>query len=189
MTRVLVGGVGYRWMGDASFGLAVIDALARESWPADVEIADLGYGALYVALDLADHARPPSVGTRPPAAGTRSLDRLVLVAGVERGREPGQLSCVLWRPIALNDEDVQARIREAGAGVIDLDHLLVIAQHFGSLPSEVFCIELEPVDAHGGERLSEIAARQVSEACALVRSLARGVGSRQSGVEVLGARC
>ena len=182
MTRVLVGGVGYRWMGDASFGLAVIDALARESWPADVEIADLGYGALYVALDLADR-------TRPPSAGTRSLDRLVLVAGVERGREPGQLSCVLWRPIALNDEDVQARIREAGAGVIDLDHLLVIAQHFGSLPSEVFCIELEPVDAHGGERLSEIAARQVSEACALVRSLALGVGSRLSGVEVLGARC
>ena len=62
MPRVLIGGVGYRWMRDASFGLVASDALAREQWPDGVEVADLGYGALYVALDLLD-ARPPSLWT------------------------------------------------------------------------------------------------------------------------------
>src|ERR671927_1756612 len=128
--RVLIGGVGYRWMRDASFGLVVADELARREWPPGVEVADLGYGALYVALDLAD-ARP-------------RYDRIILLAGTERGREPGRLFCERWTPHAVDADEVQERIREAGAGVIDLDHLLVIAHHFGALPNDVRCVELEP---------------------------------------------
>ena len=73
--RVLVGGVGYRRMGDASFGLVVTDELATRPWPPGVTVADLGYGALLVVQDLAA-ADPP-------------YERLVLLAGVPRGRRPG----------------------------------------------------------------------------------------------------
>ena len=166
MPRVLIGGVGYRWMRDASFGLVASDALAREPWPEDVEVADLGYGALYVALDLAD-ARPP-------------YERLVLLAGISRGREPGRLYRARWSPRHVDDAELQARIREAGAGVVDLDHLLVIAQHFGALPDDVICIELEPVDSEGGDGLSELAAARLPHALALARAAATEAEPRRA---------
>lgn len=155
--RVLIGGVGYRWDGDRSFGLHVTDALARESWPADVRVEDLGYGALYVALDLAD-ARPP-------------YDRLVLVAGVTRGapRVPGDLYVERSLPAEVDDDELQARIREAGAGVLDVDTLLIVARHFGALPADVVRIELEAAEASTGDELSPIAAAMFPQALALVR--------------------
>ena len=160
MTRVLIGGVGYRWTGDASFGLAVTDTLAREVWPRDVEVADLGYGALYVALDLLDR--------KPP------VERLILIAATVRDREPGELSVSRWTPMPQTSDELQARLREAGAGVIDLDHLLAIANHFGALPNDVTCIELEPVDGVGGDELSGPAREKLSRACGLARDLALG---------------
>ena len=154
--RVLIGGVGYRWMRDASFGLVVVDELARREWPPGIEVADLGYGALYVALDLAD-ARP-------------RYDRVILLAGVARGREPGRLYCERWTPRATGADEVQERIREAGAGVIDLDHLLVIAHYLNALPKDLVCIELEPKETAGGDGLSAAGAERLVEAIALARA-------------------
>ena len=158
MTRVLIGGVGYRWTGDASFGLAVTDALARDAWPPDVEIADLGYGALYVALDLLDRSPP--------------IERLILIAATVRDREPGDLVVTRWAPTPQSSDELQARVREAGGGVIDLDHLLAIADHFDALPNDVTCIELEPVECSGGDELSSPARDQLSRACRWAHDLA-----------------
>jgi hydrogenase maturation protease len=156
--RVLIGGVGYRWQRDASFGLAVSDALSSLEWPPGIEVADLGYGALYVAQDLAD-ADPP-------------YTRLVLVAGVERGRTPGQVYRGTWGGSLADADEIQARIREAGAGVLDLDHLLVIASYFGALPREVITLELEPVDVSGGEGLSPSATALLPSVIEQARELA-----------------
>lgn len=155
---VLVGGVGYRWAGDASFGLEASDRLARRSWPAGVTVEDLGYGALYVAQDLAD-ADPP-------------LARLILLAGVERGRPAGTLERIVWHPRPLDPQELQARIFEAGAGVVDVDHLLAIAQHFEALPPEVVLYELEPVCLDGGVELSPRALERLEE---LERTVVREV--------------
>lgn len=156
--RVLIGGVGYRWQRDASFGLAVSDALATLAWPEHIEVADLGYGALYVTQDLAD-AEPP-------------YERLVLVSGTARGRVPGNLYCERWQAALPPDEQIQERVREAGAGVVDLDHLLIIASYFGALPDDVITLELEPVDVDGGDGLSPAAAAVLPEALSQVRTLA-----------------
>jgi hydrogenase maturation protease len=171
--RVLIGGVGYRWMGDASFGLVASDELARLAWPPGVEVADLGYGALYVAQDLAD-ARPP-------------YERLVLLAGVERGRVPGRLYRSRWQRPLPDGEEIQARIREAGAGVIDLDHLLVIAQYLDALPDDVLVVELEPLDTACGEALSPPVAALLPELIELVRRevAAPAEGSRTADAEGL----
>ena len=157
--RALVGGIGYRWMRDGSFGLWVTDALTGEPWleSANVEIADLGYGALYAMQDLAD---------RSPR-----LERLILVAGVARGRERGELYCRQWEASPESDTEVQRRVYESGAGVIDLDHLLVIANRFGALPDEVICLELEPVEFHGGDGLSAAGAECLPRACDMIREL------------------
>lgn len=157
--RTLVGGVGYRWQRDASFGLAVSDRLAEMEWPRTVEVADLGYGALHVVDELL-RADPP-------------WERLVLVSAVARGREAGRL--YRKRPDALAvppSEEVQERIREAGAGVIDLDHLLVIGRHFGALPEDVVVFELEPEETDGGEGLSPRVQRRLPGALERVRAVA-----------------
>jgi hydrogenase maturation protease len=154
--RVLIGGVGYRWQRDASFGMIASDELTRLNWPNGIEVADLGYGAIYAAQDLAD-AHPP-------------YTCLILLAGSQRGRLPGNLYVYRWPKTPRDQSEILARIREAGAGVIDLDHLLVIAQHFGALPPEVLVVEVEPVDVHGGDGLSQEVATLLPEVVALVRN-------------------
>ena len=153
--RILIGGVGYRWQGDLSLGLVAADELARLQWPPGVEIADLGYGAIYVAQDLAD-AQPP-------------YERVILLAGVARGREPGRIYCYRWGGVLPDADEIQARVREAGAGVIDLDHLLIIAQHFGALPQDVVVVEVEPLAVSIGDNLSPAAADLLPKVIALVR--------------------
>jgi hypothetical protein len=86
-----------------------------------------------------------------------------------RGREPGVLYSYRYdRPLP-SDVEVQERVREAGAGVVDLDHLLIIAQRFGVLPSDVLVIELEPVDVSPGIELSAAAKLRIDETIDLVR--------------------
>jgi hydrogenase maturation protease len=153
--RVLVGGVGYRWFGDGSFALLASDALGGLGWPPGVDVLDLGYGALHAAMDLAD--------VDPP------YERVVLVGVTERGREPGQLYRFACDPEAPSAQDVQDRMYEAGAGVIDLDHLLVIGRHFGGLPDDVVAIELEPHPGTTGDQLSPAAQALLPQAVELLR--------------------
>ncbi len=154
--RVLIGGVGYRWFGDASFGLFVSDKLAGLDWPPGVDVEDLGYGALHVALDL--------VNADPP------YERVIFVAVTERGREPGRLYRLRCDPTKPANEEVQARMYEASAGVIDLDHLLVIGRHFDALPDDVVAIELEPHPGTTGEELSVQVQALLPDAIDLVRT-------------------
>lgn len=137
--RVLIGGVGYRWMRDASFGVVASDTLAKMSWPDGVNVDDLGYGALLVSQDLS-MASPP-------------FDRLILIGAVERGRKPGMLYRYEWDGHLPDEDMILERIREAGAGVVDLDHLLVIGQQQGTLPEQVIVFEVEPVDSSPGIEL------------------------------------
>jgi hydrogenase maturation protease len=147
--KTLIGGVGYRWQRDASFGLAVSDAMTSLQWPEYVELADLGYGAIYVTQDLRN-ASPP-------------YKRIILITSAVRDRKPGSLTTYKFFPEAQNPEELQARIQEAGAGVIDIDHLLYIADYFKALPEEVLVYEIEPVDSDGGEGLSPQISIQVDE--------------------------
>jgi hydrogenase maturation protease len=153
--RVLVGGVGYRWFGDGSFALLASDALAALEWAPGTDVLDLGYGALHAAMDLAD--------VEP------AYERVVLIGVTERGRVPGQLYRFACDSQAPSAQDVQDRMYEAGAGVIDLDHLLVIGRHFGALPDDVVAIELEPHPGTTGDQLSGAAQALLPQAVELVR--------------------
>lgn len=165
--RVLVGGVGYRWMRDASFGVVATDALAKLEWPPHVEIADLGYGAILIAQDLM-YAEP-------------RYSRLIVIAAVERGRPRGTLHRYRWVSATPAADEIQARIAEAGAGVLDVDHLFVVATYFGVLPSDVVVIEFEPVETSGGEELTPEATRALPAVADLVRGEAlRPAGSESS---------
>jgi Ni,Fe-hydrogenase maturation factor len=135
--RTLIAGVGYSNLSDLSVGPIIAAQLRRETWPEHVEVDDLSYGPIAVVHRFAE-ASPP-------------YRRLVLVgaadrrAGLRQRREATRVRCYRWEGILPPAEEVQARVGEAVTGVIDLDNLLVVVQQFGTLPEEVFVIEVQPV--------------------------------------------
>ena len=140
LMRTLIGGVGYSYLRDGSFGPLVVAALARAPWPDGVLVEDLSYGPIAVMQRLQE-ADPP-------------FDRLVLVAAVRRGRAPGAVTVYRWDRRLPDAEEIQARVAEAVTGVISLDNLLVVVGFFQALPPDVSVLEVEPEDEGWGDGLS-----------------------------------
>jgi hydrogenase maturation protease len=125
--RTLIGGVGYSYLRDGSFGPLVVTDLAKEPWPDGVLVEDLSYGPIAVMQRLQE-ADPP-------------FDRLVLVAAVRRGRVPGAVTLYRWDRRLPDAEEIQARVAEAVTGVISLDNVLVVVGFFGALPPDVSVVD------------------------------------------------
>jgi len=136
--RVLVGGVGYRFLRDESVGPYMADRLAAQARNG-VEVEDLGYHAVGLAQNLQD---------RPP------YDRLVLVAAVRRGREPGTLESYRWNRELPPPDAIQGYVGEAAVGLISLDGHLAVCGAFGALPDDVRVVEIEPGEEGWGEGFS-----------------------------------
>jgi hydrogenase maturation protease len=136
--RVLVGGIGYRNLRDGSIGIHVIERLADRATDG-VEVEDVSYHPVGLSQNLQD---------RPP------YDRVVLVAAVARGREPGTISSYRWDRQLPDPEEIQTRVSEAVTGVISLDNTLIVCGALGGFPDDVRVVEVEPASEHWGEELS-----------------------------------
>ena len=157
--RTLIGVVGYRNLGDLSIGPNLLTALEALDWDPGIEIDDLSYGPIAVVQNLED---------RSP------YDRMVFLSGAQRGREPGRIYRIERRQELPSEEEIQARIAEAVTGVIDLDNLLVIAQHFRVLADDIVVIEVEPVEFESGEFCSAAVTALIPEILEMVRAEAHG---------------
>ena len=156
--RVLIAGVGYPFLRDLSVGPVLVPELRRQDWPPGVEVEDWSVGPIAIVQRLEEQPG--------------RYDRIVLVAAVERGREPGQVSCYRWPGQLPEPEEIQQRVGEAVMGVIDLDNLLVIGHHFGVFPAEVVVVEVEPEDTGWGDGFTPTIEAALSEAVAAVRRAA-----------------
>ncbi|MBA2372598.1 MAG: hypothetical protein H0V74_00140 [Chloroflexi bacterium] len=134
-----MGGVGYTNLRDMSVGPLLVERLGRSAWPDGVDIEDLSAGAIHVLHAL--QAGPV-------------YDAAILVAGVRRGGPPGTIRERRWLHPRQTDEAVQERVAEALVGIIDLDTLVTVLDHFGALPRDTRIIEVEPRDEDWGETLS-----------------------------------
>ncbi len=158
--RVLVAGVGYRNLRDHSVGVAVVDRLLERSWAGDVVVEDLSYNPIAVVQRLQDE---------PPG---RRFGRVVVVAGVPRGRRPATVAAYRWDGVLPGAEDVQRAVTEAVTGVIALDNTLIVARHFEALPDEVVVVEVEPAVQEFGETFSGDVAAVFDAVCETVAALA-----------------
>jgi len=136
--RVLVGGVGYRFLRDNAVGVILTDQLAASATD-EIEIEDLGYHPIGFIFNLQE---------RP------AYDRIVLVAGIARGREPGTVTTYRWDHALPSPKEIQNRVSEAVTGTISLDNLLIITEAFGAFPDDVRVVEIEPADETWGEGFS-----------------------------------
>ncbi len=160
MTRVLIGGVGYRNLRDHSFGVVLIDSLATREWPAGVSVEDLSYNPIAVVQRLQDDSQD------------RRFQLAVIAGAMQRpGRTPGTLSVYRWDNALPSDESIHDAITEAVTGIISLDNTLVVARHFDALPPTVVVVELEP-DAHEfGDSLTPTVAAALTRARDVVTEL------------------
>ena len=160
LKKILVAGVGYQHLSDLSFGSVIVERMKEMEWPEEVQVEDFGWGPISIL-----HWFEESPGKR--------FERAIFAGAVERGREPGRLYTYAWLTPKPDPEVVQDRISEALTGVISLDNLLVIAQHFEALPSDTTVIELEPVEQDWGSELGEIGQKRMEEAIAWIQSEVR----------------
>lgn len=156
--RVLIAGVGYPYLRDLSVGPVLVPELRRLDWPEEVEVDDWSFNPIAVVQRLEE---------RPGF-----YDRFVFISAVVRGREPGQVSCYRWPGLLPAPEEIQQRVGEAVMGVISLDNLLIIGQHFEVFPADVVVVEVEPVDTGWGSGFTPCVEAALSEVVATVRRVA-----------------
>ena len=157
---VLIAGVGYHNLRDLSVGPVLVPVLRRLNWPEGVEIEDLHFGPIHVVQWLEE--RPGH------------FDRMVFVAAVERGREPGRVYRYRWNGILPDADEIQQRVCEVVTGVISLDNLLIIGQYFGVLPLDVSVVEVESEDTGWGEGFTPRVEAALDEVIETVRRVAMG---------------
>src|SRR5687767_15820329 len=158
--RTLVGAVGYRNLRDHSAAFEVLERLSRENLGPDVVVEDTSYNPIAVVQWLEGEA-----------PGQR-LDRVVLVAAVERGHVPGAITAYRWDGVLPPDDQVQQAVVEAVTGVIALENTVVFAGYFGVLPLSLAIVEIEPLEHAFGSELSAVVRDAVEPATDLVRRLA-----------------
>ncbi len=167
---ILVAGVGYHHLSDLSFGPKLVERLRDMTWPDEVWIEDFSYGPIAIL-----HWFEESPG--------KKFERAIFAGAVERGREPGTLATYDWFFASPPDPDVvQERVSEALTGVINLENLLIIAQHFGALPPETSVVELEPVEREWGLELSPLCEERLEQAAEWIhREVHSGAGPPGNG--------
>jgi len=156
--RVMIGGVGHPYLRDTSIGPYLVPRLSEIEWPDEVDIFDLHFGPIHVVQWLEE--KPGYYG------------RVVLISGVNRGREPGEIYAYRWNRALPDAQEIHERICEAVTGIIGVDNLLIIGGHFGIWPDEVAVVEVEPCEEEFGADLSEQVSRAVPTIISLVHRLA-----------------
>ena len=145
--RVLVGGLGYRFLRDESVGPYMADRLAGEQREG-VEVEDVSYHAVGLSQNLQE---------REP------YDRVVLVAAVRRGREPGTVVSYRWDGVLPDRDEIQAHVGEAAVGLLSLDGHLIVCGALGGLPDDVRIVEVEPGKEGWGDGFSPAVEARLGE--------------------------
>lgn len=161
MKKTLVGGVGYSNLRDLSLGPILTAQLATMVWPAQVDVdADLSFGPIAIVQRFQAMPEP--------------YERIVLFGAVSRGRPVARIATYRWRNTLPAGDEIQARIAEAVTGVVSLDNLLIVGEHFGIWPEELFVVEVEPADTGWGPGFSLEIAGVTGEVIRAVRQAALG---------------
>lgn len=154
--KILLAGMGNVLHGDDGFGVAAAQALSARSWPAEVEVIEVGIGGIHLVQALLD-----------------GYDALVVLDTVDRGAPPGTVFVLEPRVPAL-DELSPAERHELLADMHYTvpSRAMILARALESLPDRTWIVGCQPRDAEAlGMGLSEEVERAVSDAVERVVAL------------------
>jgi len=139
MTKVGIGLVGYyQFVRGYPIGPTLKERIDAAEWlDADVEVKEMNWGPIAIVQEF--------------QAEKIEYDRFVLVTAVDRGLPPGTVTSRRWLAGELDVLAIQERIFEAVTGIISMDNLLVIGEHFGIWPTEVITVEAQLADSAFGD--------------------------------------
>ena len=128
---VLIGVVGCTPVLDSyPLGPVLMAKLQAETWPrVSATIENMSWGPVAIVQSL--------------QASDARYDRAVLIGAVQRGRPPGTVMAGHWQGGTLAPQLMQERMFEAVTGIVSLDNLLVIGEHFAVWPPELLTVEVE----------------------------------------------
>jgi len=156
--RVLIGSVGYHNLRNFSIGPKLLPALQSMDWPPGIEVEEMNWGPIAIVQRF--------------EAMSDSFERVVFLTARPDNRPVGQITLWRWRGGLPDAENLQARIGDAVTGVISIDNLLIIGEHFKIWPPEVFVVDVAPGEEEAGEVLTPEVERRVPEILATIRRLA-----------------
>ena len=160
MPKILVAGIGNKYMGDDGFGPRVVDALlnhlssADSDVNADVDVRDVGLCGVTLAPDLADYSL------------------VIFLDAVQRGGSPGTLyrAEIKAEDVSIWNENAkeEAVLSPISIHETRLEEILRFAKAIGTLPEKVIFIGCEIKEVKLGEEMSEEVENAVKKAVNIV---------------------
>lgn len=142
MKKILIGTVGYHNLGNHSLAPALLPMLQTLKWPRGVEVEEMNWGPIAIVQKFQSLESP--------------YDRIILLASIERPeRNIGDINIFRWMGRLPDEERIQACIGDAVTGVISVENLLIIGEHFKIWPGETFIIDVEPGPEKAGNEFTD----------------------------------
>ncbi|MEO5673774.1 MAG: hypothetical protein ABIQ74_03940 [Chitinophagales bacterium] len=158
MKKILIGTVGYHNLRNHSIGPVLLPELKKLQWPQGVELDEMNWGPIAIVQKFQSLSAP--------------YDRVVLLAAIERpNRTTGEFTVYRWMGGLPDEEMIQACIGDAVTGVISVENLLIIGEHFKIWPNEVFVIDVEPGPEQAGEEFTPEVKAIIPEVISYVREI------------------
>ncbi len=137
MKKILIGTVGYHNLGNHSLGPALLPMLQTIRWPEGTAVEEMNWGPIAIVQKFQEMEVP--------------YDRIILLAAIERqARAIGHIDVFRWTGGLPDAEMIQACIGDAVTGVISVENLLIIGEHFKIWPDETFIVDVEPGPERAG---------------------------------------
>ncbi len=142
MKKIFIGTVGYHNLRNHSIGPALLPQLQRLQWAEGVEVDELNWGPIAIVQKFQSLPIP--------------YDRVILIAAIERpGRKVGHITVYKWMGKLPDEELIQRCVGDAVTGVISVENLLIIGEHFKIWTGETFVVDVEPGPEQAGENFTE----------------------------------
>ena len=142
MKKVFIGTVGYHNLRNHSIGPVLLPQLQKMQWAEGVEVDELNWGPIAIVQKFQSLPTP--------------YDRVILIAAIERPeRKIGDITVFKWMGKLPDEELIQRCVGDAVTGVISVENLLIIGEHFKIWTGETFVVDVEPGPEEAGEDFTE----------------------------------
>ena len=157
--NVLIGTVGYHLLCNHSVGPMLLPQLQSISWNGSVTVEEMNWGPIAIVQYFQTLEKP--------------FDKVIFLVAIERPeRKIGDISVFQWMGHLPSEKQIQACVGDAATGVISVENLLVIGEHFKIWPKEVFLVDVEPGAEQAGEHLTAEVDAKIPEILRILGELA-----------------